>query len=216
MEKLWEWQRTSVRIDSGMRPKPATTSRTRSWSASTTSMNHRSKSMNIMKIQVFWYITPCTMVTIYQSTQRNIPDYVKLQAGCRENLKSRNGGISGFRYGVPKVRRTESENEEKGEKGWEQRNNKNKQWLIRKDDERSLPLRVIVCQNVVLQRQLQLWEVFTHPSETKRAFMWTKSALARQDTLLLKSSARLDNRIWYDGEGLSYCIICIIFGCFGL
>jgi len=82
MERLWEWQRASVRIDSGMRPKPATTSRTRSWSASTTSMNHRSKSMNIMKIQVFWYITPCTMVTSYQSTQRNIPDYVNLQVGC--------------------------------------------------------------------------------------------------------------------------------------
>jgi len=57
------------------------------------------------------------MVTIYQSTQRNIPDYMNLQAGFCENLKSRNGGISGFRYGVPKVRRMESENKEKGEKG---------------------------------------------------------------------------------------------------
>ena len=61
------------------------------------------------------------MVTIYQSKRCNIPDYLNLQAGCCENLKSRNGEIAGFRYGVPNVRRMESENKEKREKKKQQR-----------------------------------------------------------------------------------------------
>jgi len=180
MEKLWEWQRTSVRIDSGMRPEPATTSRTRSWIASTTSINHRSKSMNIMKIQVFWYITPRTMVTNQHSATSHIT-WIFRQAAVRTSNLATEGFLDSDME-CQKWEEWKAKTKKKREKRWEQRNNKNKEWLLRKEDERILPLRFIVRQNVVLQRQLQLWEVFTHPSGTKRAFVWIRSALTRQDS----------------------------------
>jgi hypothetical protein len=181
MEKLWEWRKTSVRIGDGNRPDPARTSRARYWSASTTSINQRSKAINIMKTEVFWNITPCTLVNY-------LPIYTAQNTGRLES--------SGRLLWEPRISqrrdcwiRMWSAKSKKNGDGVGGRRKKSKtvrtktqQKQAITNNERSLPLRVIVCQNVVLQRQLQLWEVFTHPSETKRASMWNRSGVSGQNS----------------------------------